>query len=582
MANFELDNVKTQKACDTTKDFNYIKSHYGEKFAKLCRELFPNIFEHKKELPEFLIKHFDNIPTLYDDILLSKEDFRDFVFSSLNFTQKTNLVKTDKSPEQLMDEAGYYLFPECKKERDLKKFKKYYDSKDMLCTFYSKRLQTCRVWFAVKKELLDDIDAIKKEYPPKRQDAYGTSVISIQFTKGKVNYLSIKNRYNHSVKDQNPDCTYNNNLDNIVLGLTYAFCKHKGLNISKIEDDTPTPFCDNMKRKNYIMDKNGKFYKIKKYLSKGKLCFNNNIITDDNSIIHFDKSNFVIFDTYILSLKHKKIIDLNKLQFFDNETVNNIFNFLSKNEDTNDKLTDAFIQSIGNINKLKISYNKDKNKVITLTPENGEDVIIVLDKFDNIIKYSNPNIFEIKNNFLTENKHIQEIYLPNAMVIGNNFLTNCECVQKYDFQSVEVIGNKFLSNCKNLQSICLPKAKIIGNEFLYNAQNLTNIDLPCVTTIGDEFNYRNCCILSITLPKVENIGNKFLGENNSLNFVNLPQVKQIGNNFLVMNNSLKEINIPKIENVGTDFLISHHKKKKVLKNTKLKEKKKIIDIFLPF
>ena len=34
---------------------------------------------------------------------------------------------------------------------------------------------------------------------PQRQDEYGTSVISLQFTRGKKQTLSIKNRYNHSV-----------------------------------------------------------------------------------------------------------------------------------------------------------------------------------------------------------------------------------------------------------------------------------------------------------------------------------------------------------------------------------------------
>lgn len=82
-------------------------------------------------------------------------------------------------------------------------------------------------FFAVKK----NADEIKRENftNPQRQDEYGTSVISIQFSKGTINDLSIKNRYNHSVN--NPDATFSNNLENIKPGLTNSFEQHYGLNI---------------------------------------------------------------------------------------------------------------------------------------------------------------------------------------------------------------------------------------------------------------------------------------------------------------------------------------------------------------
>lgn len=73
-----------------------------------------------------------------------------------------------------------------------------------MCTFQGDRLNRCRVFFAVKK----DVDSIKREdfKNPEREDLYGTSVISIQFTKDGSNTLSIKNRYNHRVI--NPDATF--------------------------------------------------------------------------------------------------------------------------------------------------------------------------------------------------------------------------------------------------------------------------------------------------------------------------------------------------------------------------------------
>ena len=91
-------------------------------------------------------------------------------------------------------------------------------------------MKSCRVWFAVKK----NVDEIKSEdfKKPRREDDYGTSVISIQFSKSKINYLSIKNRYNHTITDVNPDSTYGNNLDNIIVGLTQAFVETYNLKLT--------------------------------------------------------------------------------------------------------------------------------------------------------------------------------------------------------------------------------------------------------------------------------------------------------------------------------------------------------------
>ena len=74
------------------------------------------------------------------------------------------------------------------------------------------KLNTDYVFFAIK----DNCDMLRRENfkNPDRQDEYGVSVISIQFSRGSINHLSIKNRYNHTV--DNPDCTFNNNLDNII------------------------------------------------------------------------------------------------------------------------------------------------------------------------------------------------------------------------------------------------------------------------------------------------------------------------------------------------------------------------------
>ena len=81
----------------------------------------------------------------------------------------------------MFDEAGYILYPECQTEEDIQRFKSFYAPNKVLCTFRGGRLKTCRVWFAVKK----DVNNIKRKnfLFPRRDDEYGTSVISIQISR---------------------------------------------------------------------------------------------------------------------------------------------------------------------------------------------------------------------------------------------------------------------------------------------------------------------------------------------------------------------------------------------------------------
>ena len=207
------------------EDLKIIKKKFGEKMMHECRTLFPTLLEQKGLLPKLLLEHFEPSHDLYND--LEKYNlFNSFerYINSLAATNKKEMTVTSLTPEELLDKAGYTLY-ECKTEEDIQQFKKYYAKGEELCTFRGNRLNRCYVFFAVKK----DVANIRREdyKEPFREDTYGTSVISIQFTRDTYTYLSIKNRYNHTVP--NPDATFNNNLDNIIPGLSYAFQKQYGL-----------------------------------------------------------------------------------------------------------------------------------------------------------------------------------------------------------------------------------------------------------------------------------------------------------------------------------------------------------------
>ena len=199
-------------------DLKIIKKYYGEKMSHLCRELFPTILETPGKLSEIILNTFEPSRLLYEDLMRFnlKLHFQNLIYG-LYGVEDTDEPVT-KTPEELLDEAGYILY-ECHSEKDIQSFKKYYAPGEALCTFHGGRLERCHVFFAVKK----NVDQIKREdfKCPHRQDEYGTSVISIQFSRGSTNTISIKNRYNHRV--ENPDATFSNNLDNIILGLSDSF-----------------------------------------------------------------------------------------------------------------------------------------------------------------------------------------------------------------------------------------------------------------------------------------------------------------------------------------------------------------------
>ena len=313
-----------------------IKKEYGEEMLHLSREM-PSILENEGLFLEILRTHFAPSHMLAKDIIdnNSQYEFKRLIYSYLK-KDNEKIIKTDKTPFELMDIAGYTLY-ECKTESDIQSFKKYYKESELICTIYNgNRLNRCHVFFAVKK----NVDDIKREdfKNPEREDLYGTSVISIQFDRGKNNILSIKNRYNHAV--YNPDSTFSNNLENIIPGLTYSFEKTYGFNINN-EVSLNEEFL--LRDLNYV--RKNKFYRYNMEVEGVYYC-ENNIIIDNGKIItkySENKERYIIMDNYIMDLSKKDIYTI-------------------------DKKDDAFIKSIkdvGEIRKIEVLNNKE-DKIINI------------------------------------------------------------------------------------------------------------------------------------------------------------------------------------------------------------------------
>ena len=282
-------------------DLKIIKKKYGEKMMHFCREFFPTLLEKEGLLSSLLLNNFNASHNLYNDLVEYNllGDFKEYIYSLVDVEHLEEKSENIASPEELLASVGYDLY-ECHTEEEIQSFRKYYAPEEVLCTFtYGNRLDTCRVFFAIKK----NVEEIKREdfKHPKRQDEYGTSVISIQFEKLGGNRLSIKNRYNHHVN--NPDSTFSNNLDNIVPGLTKSFEKYYGIKQRNVNKGFEIP--------SYVMASDGKYYKYNYEIDNIYYC-PDNIIIMNGKVDQLPKEKFIVFDYFILDLENKKVNIIDK------------------------------------------------------------------------------------------------------------------------------------------------------------------------------------------------------------------------------------------------------------------------------
>ena len=502
------------------QDLKIIKKKYGEEMMHLCRELFPTLLEQEGLLPKLLLDNFKESRSLVKDIIDNnlEEEFKNYIYNQVDVENNYEEV-VSKSPEELLKEAGYKLY-ECHSEEEIQSFKKYYAPGEALCTFHGGRLNRCYVFFAIK----ENVDEIKREnFPkPQRQDEYGTSVISIQFTRDDSHTLSIKNRYNHTVN--NPDSTFGNNLDNIISGLTNSFDKYYGLHQSHLQNSFEIP--------GYVKASDGKFYKYNYEINNIYYC-ENNVIIDNFEVKEYPHEQYIIFDYFILDLKNKQIQPYWK------------------------ELKDSFPNTIGTIKDIKIENDKDNKNILIKSDDSDEvDIIITLDKNNRIITYKNNKVENISHSFLSKNHSLTSIELPNARSIGRSFLTFNHSLTSIELPNVESIGDSFFRKNNSLISIELPNARSIGDNFLEDNKSLTSIELPNVESIGDDFLCFNNSLTSIKLPNARSIGRSFLTFNDSLTSIELPNARSIGYGFLCFNNSLTSIKLPNARSIGFGFCFS--------------------------
>ncbi|MBD5405535.1 leucine-rich repeat protein [bacterium] len=487
--------------------YDVIKKQNGEHFAKAIRNYNNGIFD---------------IPDIVNIVKYAGHDAEPIINYLLSLMDIQIKETKYEDPFVLLKKAGYnaYYADTLEKQNAISK---YFEKDEKLCTFKdSYRFKNYYIINAVK----ENVDDIKRENftNPSREDEYGTSVISIQMLK-TGGFISIKNRYNHTV--ENPDNTFNSNPDNIIKGLSYSLKKHFNVEFTPAKTSLPD---------NYIIigDKIIKYdYEINGYY------IGDGFYVKNGKIVEVNKNTEIMLDHHILNIKNKTITPI-----------------MDDNDNHKDEAKVFQTELIEK--KLQIIKNEDKTKSILL---DGKEFVTL--KASRIIRLTLERASKLPEYFLYSNSDLQYLVCPKVISIADSVLSSNEALNYCYFPELKHIGTKFLKSNISLECLDLPKVEDIDSKFLENNQNLELINLPVIRRVNHNFLLNNLKLKKLNMPKIGYIGDKFLINNNKIKSLNFPKVWHIGSSFLFCNTVLKSINLPSAYKIGMSFLKNNEVLKKI-------------------
>lgn len=427
-------------------------------------------------------------------------------------TQNAPDYKTNKTPLELLSDAGYNAFV-VTTEQQKNSIRNYYRKNEELCTFRDPdRHKQYHMIHAAKH----DASQIKPADVPERDDEYGTSVISIQIAK-TGGFISIKNRYNHTVN--NPDATFNNNPDNIIRGLSNALKLYFNVEFNTTENPLPDNYRmvnDQLVYFNYEIENT--------YFGLDYYFFG-------SEITKLNKDYEILLDYFILNIK--------------TGTVKDIAGLGSKDS------TYQLLQNMFQNKKITIRTNPN-NKLERMIFADGAHVLSV--EKGTITELNLPDVKRIDGNFLIYNKNLRKLYAPKLEYVGNEFLSCNKGLTELDLPALKEVGHIFVSRNEQIARFNAPLLKKTGSGFLRDNIGLIELDLPSMKEFGDWALKYNTALSRLSAPKLEKIGPVFLPENLSVTELDFPLVKEIGSGFLRDNKILKRFNAPKLQKVDDRVL----------------------------
>ncbi|MDE6250878.1 MAG: leucine-rich repeat protein [Alphaproteobacteria bacterium] len=504
--------------------YDTIKKQNGEGFARVLRD------KNLLDIPDIA-----NIVKYAGHDAASAEQIFPYLWS-LKIFEETHGDET-ADPFKLLDQAGYHAF-EVHNLDEQNSIKRFFRKDEELCTFRDEhRYQNNYMIHAIKHEVWHNPRAIKPSKNPERQDEYGTSVISIQIHKDG-NFISIKNRYNHTVA--NPDQTFHSNPDEIIAGLSAALKAYFDVDWKSTGVTVPDGF---VLYNNQILKIN---FEIE------NCYFGDGFYAQNGRVFDIDKNNQVQLDYFIWDNQQKKLLN-------PSGTLDGFIQTF--NEHTNGKK----VTISGKAPHQTILVDGEKfielanNQIVTLNMPGVTDVNLFLRRNRTIQELNMPDLAHAGNNFLANNVALKHLVLPSLIDTWNCFLSKNSIIDYVYLPRLKNIGQNFLPNNQALTELDLPAAEIIQSNFLLENQHLRHINFGNITKIHDNFLKNNQELLELNAPKLKILGDACLVYNCVLQQLNAPSLKYIGHSFLQNNLNLHELNLPNLTRAESAFLACNEK-----------------------
>ncbi len=187
----------------------------------------------------------------------------------------------------------------------------------------------------------------------------------------------------------------------------------------------------------------------------------------------------------------------------------------------------TFHEVFENIDKIEV-INKDGGKEITTYKDEKEDMIITLDKYNNIIKFAAFNLKEIPDSFIQHNRKLEELFLPEVEIIKHA---------------------AFFENIK-LNKIYIPKATEIGVMTFFNNLDLEELHAPSLEELEKRVFYKNRKLQKIYAPKLNCVYSEAFCYNEKLEFFYSPNLEtlEIGNFY--RNRRFSNFSVEEIRNLS--------------------------------
>ena len=372
---------------------------------------------------------------------------------------EANPTAAPQNPFALLKKAGYDAFHADTLEKQ-DSIQHHFAPGEKICTFGTRRYQNYHIVHAVRQDL-DQITRAPKGQE-QRDDAYGTSVMSIQIDK-KGGFIKITNRYNHTV-GRAADNTLGSNPDRIIPGLTAALKNHfqVAFNVSALPDD-------------YTLRGEKVFWY---HTERNNIYYGHQAWAEGNVIHAVDRAKGdALFDRFL----------------FDNTTKT------FKNIDPNE--VDSFARTFNRF------YHCDK------FPDRGDKSLHVKDG----------DLYRGEERLIgTENGQITALSLPAMTEAGDYFLCKAHALREANFPVLKQTGDRFLSEAHALREANFPALKHADDFFLCKAHALREANFPALEQAGGYFLQEAHALRKVHFPALEQAGYYLLYETRALTHCNVP------------------------------------------------------------